>query len=320
MTGMVARHRETVAQESSEWSSEGAFTMVIARRTRLNLANVSERLVPSLTWLDKPAAALHKAFDPILGANGVPIVKDALYGTWLGHPLHPVLTDLPIGFWTSSMVFDVVGKKKAADLMLKLGTVTAVGTAVTGVAQWHDLQEMKEPRRVGMLHALLNVAATSCYGVSWALRSQRARSAAKVFSTTGFALATGGGLLGGDLSYRLGIGVSRVAFEEPSGRWRAVDAVTDLEDGVLKRVESKAGPIVLLKDGDVIHAASATCTHVGGPLEEGERDGACVTCPWHGSVFDLRDGHVVHGPATTPLHAYETRVANEKVEIRPMQA
>lgn len=291
--------------------------MVIARRTRLTLANLTERLAPSLAWLDKPAAALHKAFDPILGANGVPAVKDALYGTWLGHPLHPMMTDLPIGFWTSSMVCDVAGKKKAADLMLQLGTVSAVATAVTGVAQWHDLQEMKEPRRVGMLHAMLNVAATSCYGVSWGLRNQQARSSAQVFSSAGFALATAGGLLGGDLSYRLGIGVSRVAFEEPSRKWRSVAAVTDLEDGVLKRVEGKAGPIVLLKDGDTILAASATCTHVGGPLDEGERDGTCVQCPWHGSVFDLRDGHVVHGPATAPIHAYETRVSGDQVEVRP---
>jgi nitrite reductase/ring-hydroxylating ferredoxin subunit/uncharacterized membrane protein len=292
--------------------------MAIARRTRLNLANLTDRLAPSLTWLDKPAKVLHKAFDPVLGPNGVPIVKDALYGTWLGHPLHPMMTDLPIGFWTSSFVLDVVGKKKAADLMLKLGTVSAVGTAVTGVAQWQDLQEMKEPRRLGMLHALLNVAATSCYGMSWVLRGRKERGAAKAFSTAGFALATAGGQLGGDLSFKLGIGVSRVAFEEPSRKWRAVVAVADLEDGVLKRVEGKAGPIVLLKEGDAIHAASATCTHVGGPLDEGERDGTCVQCPWHGSVFDLRNGHVVHGPATAPLHAYETRITGDSVEVRPM--
>ena len=294
--------------------------MVIARQARLNLANVTERLVPSQSWLDKPAAALHKAFDPVLGPNGVPVVKDALYGTWLGHPLHPMLTDLPIGFWTSSFVFDVVGQKKAADLTLKLGTVSAVGTAVSGVAQWHDLQEMKEPRRIGVLHAMLNVAATTCYGVSWLLRDRKSRSAAVAFSTAGMGLATAGGLVGGDLSYRLGIGVSRVAFEEPSRKWQAVAGVTDLEDGLLTRVEGKAGPVVLLKVGETILAASATCTHVGGPLDEGERDGTCVQCPWHGSVFDLRDGHVVHGPATAPLHAYETRVTGDKVEVRLAQA
>ena len=66
-------------------------------------------------------------------------------------------------------------------------------------------------------------------------------------------------------------------------------------------------------------AAAATCTHVGGPLDEGERDGTCVQCPWHGSVFDLRDGRVIHGPATSPIRAYETRISESgQVEVRPV--
>jgi nitrite reductase/ring-hydroxylating ferredoxin subunit/uncharacterized membrane protein len=295
---------------------KGDDLMVIARQTRLNLRTASERLTASMPWLDKPAKAMHAAFDPILGQNGIPVVKDALYGTWLGHPLHPVLTDLPIGFWTSSFVLDIAGKMKGADLMLKLGTVSALGTAVSGVAQWHDLQEMDTPRRLGTLHALLNVAATACYGTSWLLRERKARSAAVMFSTTGIALATAGGMLGGDLAYKLGIGVSRVAFEEPSSKWRTAAALADLEDGTLKRVEVKGQAIVLLKEGDTILAASATCTHVGGPLDEGELNGTCVTCPWHGSVFDLRDGHVVHGPASSPIHAFDTRIHEGDVQVR----
>ncbi len=290
--------------------------MVIAQHTRFNLSGLTDRLANGLPWLDGPAAKLHAAFDPLLGEDGIPLVKDALYGTWLGHPLHPMLTDLPIGFWTSSFVFDVVGKKKASDLMLKLGTVSAVGTAISGVAQWHDLQNMDAPRRIGVLHAMLNTAATTCYGASWVLRNRKQRPAAVALSTTGLALASAGGLLGGDLSYKLGIGVSRVAFEEPVPEWTAVTDLASLEDGQLKRVETDSGPVVLLKDGGTVHAASATCTHVGGPLDEGEHEGSCVECPWHGSVFDLRDGQVVHGPATTPLHAYATRVTNGQVEIR----
>ena len=290
--------------------------MVIASQTRRNLANLSERL--SMPWLDKPASIMHSLFDPVLGAKGVPVVKDALYGTWLGHPLHPVMTDIPLGLWTSSLVLDVAGLERGADLTLKLGTVGALGTALSGFAQWHDLQEMEEPRRLGALHAALNSAATLCYGMSWMLRGRDSRSAGVVFSTTGFALASAAGMLGGDLAYRLGIGVSRVAFEEPSSKWRNAVAVDDLEDGVLKRVEVRGLPVVLLKDGDTVFAASATCTHVGGPLNEGEHEGSCVTCPWHGSVFDLRDGHVIHGPASSPLHAYETRVENSQVQIRPL--
>jgi nitrite reductase/ring-hydroxylating ferredoxin subunit/uncharacterized membrane protein len=294
--------------------------MVIARRTRLDLTNVSDRLVDSLPGLDKAASTLHAAFDPLLGAKGIPLVKDALYGTWLGHPLHPVMTDIPIGFWTSSMVLDVAGRKKSADLMLKLGTVSALGTALSGMAQWHDLQEMKAPRRLGALHAILNVAATASYGVSWLLRDQKSRQAGIVFSTAGFTLASASGMLGGDLAYRLGIGVSRDAFAEPRGKWTAVIALEELEAGTPRRVTPKRGEsLVLLRDGEAIYAAAATCTHVGGPLDEGTVDGACITCPWHGSVFDLRDGHVIHGPASSPIRAYETRVSETgQVEVRPL--
>jgi len=297
-------------------SRKGTQLMVITRLIRLDLANLSAWISTAMPWLDKPAASLHNAFDPIFGQHGVPIVKDALYGTWLGHPLHPPITDLPIGFWTSSLVFDVLEMEDAADLTLKLGTVSAVGAAVTGVAQWHDLQEMESPRRVGTLHAILNVSATACYGASWVLRERDARAAGIAFSTIGIALATAGGLLGGDLAYKLGIGVSRVAFDEQEAEWTIIAAIDDIEDGKLHRVEVSGESIVVLKQGQAIHAASATCTHVGGPLDEGEIDGTCVTCPWHGSQFDLRDGRVIHGPATSPIHAYETRVTNGHVQIR----
>jgi nitrite reductase/ring-hydroxylating ferredoxin subunit/uncharacterized membrane protein len=292
--------------------------MVISRRVRFDLANLSERLVHSMPWLDKPSAVMHKAFDPVLGQGGVAAIKDALYGTWLGHPLHPVMTDLPIGFWTTSAVLDALNMREAADITLKAGTVSALGAAVTGVAQWHDLQELETPRRLGTLHAMLNVAATACYAVSWVLRERESRSTGIAFSIAGMTLATAGAMLGGDLAYKLGIGVSRVAFDEPSTEWRDAASLDDLVDGALTRVDVDGEAIMLLKTGDAIHATSATCTHVGGPLDEGQLDGACVTCPWHGSQFDLRDGRVVHGPATSPIHAYETRVQDRKVQIRSL--
>ncbi|MDQ3654667.1 MAG: hypothetical protein M3457_06270, partial [Chloroflexota bacterium] len=141
--------------------------MAIAQRTRLNFANLSEHLVTALPWLDDVAEKMHAAWNPLFGADGPSAVKDALYGTWLGHPLHPVMTDLPIGFWTTSAALDAAGMERGADLTLKLGTVSALATAVTGYAQWHDLQNLESPRRLGALHAMLNASATACYGASW---------------------------------------------------------------------------------------------------------------------------------------------------------
>jgi len=290
--------------------------MAIANRTRLNLASLSEHLAAGMPWLDDVAKRMHAAWNPLFGPKGPAGVKDALYGTWMGHPLHPMMTDLPIGFWTTSAMLDAAGIERGADLSLKLGTVTALGTAVTGYAQWHDLQNLEAPRRLGTLHAMLNITATALYGASWLLRTRGDRGTGVALSTTGLAIVAVSGLIGGDLSYKLGIGVSRVAFNEPADEWTAVIGVGELEEGALTRVEHGDDPLVLLKQGDTVYAASATCTHVGGPLDEGELSGTCVICPWHGSQFDLADGRVIHGPATSPLHAYETRLTDGQVEIR----
>lgn len=273
------------------------------------------------SWLDATAKRIHAVWDPLLGADGPTPLKNALYGTWLGHPLHPAISDIPIGFWSASALLDAAGMQRSADLTLKAGTLGAIAAAVTGVAQWHDLQNDEEPRRLGTLHATVNAGATVLYGLSWVLRDAGSRKAGIAASIAGLGLAGLGASLGGDLSFRLGVGVSRVAFEEPSSDWTTVIAHDDLKDGTLTRVEPDNGnPLVLLRQGDTILAASATCTHVGGPLDEGTFEGTCVTCPWHGSVFDLTDGHVVDGPATTPLHAFETRVHDGDVQVRATAA
>lgn len=284
----------------------------------ISIRTFSDRLA-ELPWLDTLADRLRAAYDPVLGEKGPAGLKDALNGTWLGHPLHPAMTDIPIGCWTSSLILDIAGMKKGSDILLKAGTIGALGTAATGAAQWQDLHE-EAPKRLGALHAVLNVTATGLYGISWVLRSNGLRPAGIAFSTTGYAIASASALIGGDLSYRLGIGVSRVAFDRLASEWTEALPVAELGDGTLTRAEVDGEALVLLKDGARILATSATCTHVGGPLDEGELDGTCVTCPWHASVFDLRDGTVVHGPAASPLHAYETRVRDGRVQVRALAA
>ena len=278
------------------------------------------RLSTSMTWLDKPATMLKQVSEPLFGPDGPSGIKDALYGTWLGHPLHPAVTDVPVGAWTATTAFDMLGYEKAADATLKLGVLGALGAAVTGVAQWYDLQNMEEPRRLGALHASLNTAALGLYVASWALRSNDRRSAGVATALAGYSLASASAWIGGHLSFKLGIGVSRVAFERAPKKWTDVASLDELPDGKLTRVQVKGTPVAMLRDGEYVYAASATCTHVGGPLDEGERDGTCVKCPWHGSVFDLRDGTVVHGPATSTIQAYETQVENGTVQIRALPA
>jgi nitrite reductase/ring-hydroxylating ferredoxin subunit/uncharacterized membrane protein len=274
------------------------------------------RLSDSAPWLDGPAAVLKAAIDPILGLDKPRAPRDFLYGTWIGEPLHPPMTDLTIGGWTMSMICDMLGYEDASDITLKIGTISALGTALSGAAQWADLQEMEEPRRLGALHALMNTTALGLCATSWVLRERGHRDAGIATAWTGYTIATASAWIGGHLSFRLGIGVDNQAFEEPPEEWADAAALADLPDGELSRVEVNGIPVVVLREGDTIHAAAATCPHVGGPLDEGERDGTCVTCPWHGSVFDLRDGRLVHGPATAPIHPYEARIEGDRVMLR----
>ena len=277
---------------------------------------LSDRLVEATPWLDPVAKAMKKAYAPLVGQQGPRPVRDALYGTWLGHPLHPAIVTLPIGFWTSTLVFDVTGHEQAADLCVGLGLLSAVGAATTGAAQWQDSGTDAAPYRLGALHALLNIGATALYAASWLRRKQGDRTSGVILAATGLAVANASAWIGGDLSYVLGIGVSRTAFEKPPLDWIDVLADADLVDGKPQRVEADGVPVMLLRQGDDVFAIAATCTHLGGPLDEGEIDGDTVTCPWHGSVFCVRDGALRHGPATVAQTAYDVRVANGRIAVR----
>lgn len=281
------------------------------------MGKLSSRIVASMPWLDGASEVLKNVGAPVFGLDKPRELRDLLYGVWLGHPLHPVIVTGPIGFWSASALFDALGEEKAADLMLKAGTVSALGAAATGFAQWQDTQEMETPKRMGTLHALINVTATTCYAVSWVCRDKGKRGQGLTFSIAGMSLATIGAWFGGDLAYDLGIGVNRQAFSEPADEWTDVAQENELEENTPKRVEVTGIPVMLIKQNGAIYAIEATCTHVGGPLDEGKLDGHLVTCPWHESVFDVRTGACLHGPATMGCHSYDVRVQAGTIAIKP---
>ncbi|MGH2561348.1 MAG: Rieske 2Fe-2S domain-containing protein [Thermomicrobiales bacterium] len=280
----------------------------------------SDRIVEAMPGLDKAAAQIQKFWNPLLGPNSPREIKDALAGTWFGHPLHPAVVTLPIGFWTSSLLLDLAGEERAADLTLGAGFLTGWVAAASGAAQWVDATNDKAPRRLGALHASLNGAAAVIYGASWLLRRRGNRAAGVATAVAGYGAVMAGSFLGGDLAFDLGIGVDHAAFESPSKKWTEVATLDDLPDGKPVRVDAKGTPVLLYRDGDEILAVGATCPHLGGPLDEGEIEGDTVTCPWHGSVFALHGGALIHGPATVPVVAYEARVQNGTVAVRAKMA
>src|SRR5215212_5903100 len=277
---------------------------------------LGQKISKGMPWLDDVAATMEQAFDPVLGQDAPRGPRDFLYGTWLGHSLHAAVITVPVGAWSASMVFDLLGEERSADLTLGLGLMGAAGAAVTGAAQWQDTTNEEAPRRLGALHALLNVAATSLMAGSWLLRQQGRRGSGVALSSLGLGINLASAWLGGELAYELGIGVNHAAFQKPPSDWTDVAALDDLADGSPHRVEAGGTPVLLLRQGNWVRAIGATCPHLGGPLDEGSIEGNTVTCPWHGSVFCLNDGTLIHGPAMMPVAAYEVRVKDGRIAIR----
>ncbi len=277
---------------------------------------LSHRLSAGMPWLDAVAAKMHAAYEPFLGQDKPRALRDALYGVWLGHPLHPAVVVIPIGMWTASLALDATGEEDAADLTLLLGLLSAGAAAATGAAQWQDTYNQEQPRRIGALHAMLNGAGTVLYGASYAQRRRGKRASGVALAVTGYAVVSAASWLGGDLAYDLGVGVKRTAFEPAPDTWTDVLAESDLAEKTAKRVDAGSAPVMLYKlDGEIL-AISPTCTHLAGPLDEGEIDGDTVSCPWHKSVFCLRDGAVLHGPATAPQTAYDVRIEGGRILVK----
>lgn len=246
-------------------------------------------------------------------------VKNLLSGSFLGHALHPVLTDLPIGFWMSAVTLDLMGGEDAeggADLLVALGNLSSLGTAATGLADWSD--SFGPEKRLGLMHGLANTAGLALMTGSMLARKSGARGLGKTLGMAGLGVASASAYLGGHLVFSRGMGVQHAGFDidQAVGEWTEVAAETDLVDGKPLKVSAGDVPVMLLRQGGELSALANMCSHAGGPLDEGEFKDGCVTCPWHGSRFELADGTVQRGPASVPQPAFQTRVRNGRIEVR----
>lgn len=275
-------------------------------------------------WLEAPSEIVGQAVSKILTQpTGQPTrLSDFLNGVWFGHPLHPVLTDIPIGAWTVTLGLDgleTITRRSdfntGADIALGAGLLSALAAAVTGLAQWQ--YTVGRQRRLGFSHALLNVAAVGVYGASLFARLRGRRGIGKMTATLGYGLVLVAGYIGGDLAFGERLGVTHIPEQEISESWHPVLAENDLHDGELKRVIIENVLVLLARYQGQVYALTEICSHLGGPLAEGTLEDGCVICPWHGSRFRLKDGGIVNGPATFPQPVYETRVRDGMIEVRP---
>src|ERR1044071_4639670 len=272
-------------------------------------------------WLEPIADRVQPAIAAALDGPIGPKVANFLHGTWLGHPLHVVLTDVPLGCWTAAGVFDLLeaaGTRslgRAADSVIMVGLVGAAGTAVTGLADWSRIGG-GEARRIGLAHGLLNTTATACYITSLCLRRNHARQAGRLFAFAGLLISGVAAYFGGHLVYKERLGVDHSVDYPPPGDFVPVLAETELPENELKRVTAKGMPVLLVRRGERIYAIAETCAHLGGPLSEGKLEDTSVRCPWHGSRFSLEDGRVIDGPSVHAQPVLEVRIHNGQIEVR----
>jgi nitrite reductase/ring-hydroxylating ferredoxin subunit/uncharacterized membrane protein len=267
-------------------------------------------LIEHAEQLDEPSEVLAGAANRVLASRPV---TELASGTPVGHPVHPLLVTIPLGAWSSSMIFDLMGDEEAADGLIGIGLASAIPAAFTGLNDWRHTSGAEQ--RVGLVHWVLNTLTVATYGLSFAVRKTGRRKAGIVLSIVGGSLLTASGWLGGHLAYAMGVGVDTTAFQHSEPEWTWIADVADIPAGVLSEANIGGVPLMLTRNGDDIVALADRCTHRGGPLHEGELADGCIVCPWHGSRFAL-DGSVAGGPATRPVPAYEVRITDDQVYAR----
>jgi nitrite reductase/ring-hydroxylating ferredoxin subunit/uncharacterized membrane protein len=245
-------------------------------------------------------------------------------GRWVGHPLHPALSDLPVGLWTGVMVLDITDRDPdprrrldAAGVLSAAGIVAAGATALTGLNDWAVSDD--QDRRVGLFHGLLNTAALGLQCASLGARMAGHRGTARALGAASLAVTGAAGYLGGHLVFTKGVMVSRVAWATEPRRWTRALQDADLPDDTPIAVVAEGRQILLYRHDGTLYAIDNLCSHAGGLLSRGPVADLTVTCPLHGSRFSLADGCVSRGPASQPQPVLPTRIRNGWIEVRGSQ-
>jgi nitrite reductase/ring-hydroxylating ferredoxin subunit/uncharacterized membrane protein len=266
--------------------------------------------------LQRAVGAVYRGLGPL----GRPL-RNVLSGTYIfRHPLHPALTDVPLGAWLTGTVLDYLAlatnvvPRAAGSIALVVGLVVAAGAAATGYTDFQDVYGLE--RRTAFAHGLTMTVVFLVQLVSFILRLVGTYPVAIGFSTAGLLLTMFGMYIGGHVVYAYGTRINRLAFlAEPEG-YTSIGTATDFPEGQMRKAEVNGLDVLVVRLDGTLNAIVNTCTHAGGPLHEGTLEGDTVTCPWHGSQFSVRDGSVRGAPATFPESRLEVREQDGRVEVR----
>jgi nitrite reductase/ring-hydroxylating ferredoxin subunit/uncharacterized membrane protein len=284
---------------------------------------ISARIIES-RLIAKIGASLDKLMWHCLGTPRIRPLKVFLNGTWVGHPLHPMLTDIPIGAWTLTILLDLTGLLfgfsqlgLASGITACIGVLGALAAAAAGLADWMDIDPPE--KAIGAFHASVNVSATILFLISFFMRWGRHWQfgwAAFVVALTGYLLVALGGYLGGALVFYKGVMINRNAYRTGPDDFKPAVATSELADGQCKRVLVEQQPILFLKLDGTVYALGAVCSHYGAPLNDGKIVERTIECPWHASRFALEDGRVVQGPACAGVPVYDCKIVGDQVQIK----
>ena len=254
-------------------------------------------------WARPFGDAVHDALHGLF--HRLPPVRDFLNGRWLGHPLHALLTDVPIGVLTLVILLDAVGQSVAADVALTFGVLTLLAAALVGLADYSDTDGRARMRAT--VHGTLMTVALVLYVLSLALRAAGGERAVSItVSIVAYFVLAAGAYVGGDVVYLLGNMVDRHAWRPAGAKWATLE-VGDLPEDQPVKAKFGLQNLVLVRHGERIQALHEQCAHAGGPLSQGTLIDGCLECPWHGSRFRLADGRAVRGPSVYDQPAYEVR-------------
>jgi nitrite reductase/ring-hydroxylating ferredoxin subunit/uncharacterized membrane protein len=269
------------------------------------------------TWLDPPVSGVRAVVNRLLPRR----LKDFLHGRWLGHPLHPAITDVPMGAWVGAAVLDYVpGQERAATALVGVGLAGAGPAVLSGFADWGEAG--REQERIGLWHAAAQATGNVLYVASLVARLRGRHRAGRMLGVAGLATVSVGAYLGGHLSYRSGLGTNQAvsAWRRLPRGWQVVDELDQLPQGRAVRRTIGDVPVLVYHGPRSVRVLVDQCVHMAGPLADGEItvvDGdPCVVCPWHGSTYRLRDGAVRRGPAVMPQPVLDVRIVDGRVEAR----
>ncbi|KZS53631.1 (2Fe-2S)-binding protein [Mycobacterium kansasii] len=278
-------------------------------------------------WLDRPSYRLEHLIS--FGVNALGGARDrvtnALNGVWLGHPVHPPLTSFASGALGTTVALDalsvlpgrpaseVLDASRFASRALGLGIAASVGSAVTGIADWQHTHE--EDRRVGLVHGLVNTAATALYVMSWVDRRRGHHLRGIAASALGYAITVGGAYLGGALVFESGIGIDQSGGRLRTKEWTPVLPASSLNGKPVRVEVDGVGLVVCQTKPGEVSAFGEFCPHLAAPMADGWIDRSRLVCPWHGSRFALESGEVLRGPSAAPLPCYEARLVDGMVEV-----